>query len=73
LKKAHNDKKNIHVYNDETRPLYQGRTTSKDLVEAGIPNTMVTDGSSSFFVDNIYESHVHIDKVIIGCDSVRIN
>jgi methylthioribose-1-phosphate isomerase len=34
---------------------------------------MVTDGSSPFFVDNMYESHVHIDKVIIGCDSVRIN
>jgi methylthioribose-1-phosphate isomerase len=34
---------------------------------------MVTDGSSAFFVDNMYENHVHIDKVIIGCDSVRIN
>ncbi|HKL43749.1 MAG TPA: S-methyl-5-thioribose-1-phosphate isomerase [Candidatus Absconditabacterales bacterium] len=73
FKQAHYSGKNIHVYNDETRPLYQGRKTSKSLVEAGIQNTMVTDGSSTFFVDNMYENHVHIDKVIIGCDSIRIN
>ncbi|HRX63682.1 MAG TPA: S-methyl-5-thioribose-1-phosphate isomerase [Candidatus Absconditabacterales bacterium] len=73
FKKAHKDGKKIHIYNDETRPLYQGRKTSKDLAKAGIPNTMVTDGASTFFVDNIYESHVDIDKVIIGCDSIRIN
>lgn len=73
LKKAHDDGKAIHVYNDETRPLYQGRTTSKDLIKNGIKNTMVTDGSSAFFVDNMYENHVHINKVIIGCDSIRIN
>ncbi len=73
LKKAHADGKKIHVYNDETRPLYQWRTTSKDLVAAWIKNTMVTDGSSPFFVDNMYENHIHISKVIIGCDSIRIN
>ncbi len=73
LKKAHDDGKKIHVYNDETRPLYQWRKTSKSLVELWIKNTMVTDGSSTFFVDNMYESHVDIDKVIIGCDSIRIN
>ncbi len=73
LKQAHIDKKKIHVYNDETRPLYQWRITSKELVDAWIQNTMVTDWSSTFFVDNMYESHVHIDMVIIGCDSVRIN
>jgi len=73
FKQAHYSWKNIHVYNDETRPLYQWRKTSKSLVEAWIQNTMVTDGSSTFFVDNMYENHVHIDKVIIGCDSIRIN
>ena len=73
LKQAHVDNKKIHVYNDETRPLYQWRITSKELVDAWIQNTMVTDGSSTFFVDNMYENHVHVDMVIIGCDSVRIN
>lgn len=73
LKQAHVDKKKIHVYNDETRPLYQWRITSKELADAWIQNTMVTDGSSTFFVDNMYENHVHIDKIIIGCDSIRIN
>lgn len=73
LKEAHDDGKKIHVYNDETRPLYQWRKTSKSLVELWIENTMVTDGSSTFFVDNMYENHVHINKVIIGCDSIRIN
>ena len=48
LKTARNEWKKIHVYNTETRPLYQWRKTSTDLVKAGVPNTMVTDSSAPF-------------------------
>ena len=65
--------KKIHVYNTETRPLYQGRRTSKDLLQAGVPDTMITDDAAPFFVDNLYESDVHIDMVIMGCDDIKTN
>lgn len=70
---AHNkEKKNIYVYNTETRPLYQGRKTSLDLLKAKVPNTMIVDGAAPFFVDNLYASDVDIDMVIIGSDSISL-
>lgn len=65
--------KEIHVYNTETRPLYQWRKTSNDLVNAWVPNTMITDSSAPFFTDNIHESHVNIDMVIIWSDAIKLN
>lgn len=73
LKKAWDNWKKIHVYNTETRPLYQWRRTSNALVKAGVPNTMVTDSSAPFFVDNIYENEIDINKVFLGSDSIRTN
>lgn len=64
--------KHIYVYNTETRPLYQGRKTSKELLDAKVPNTMVVDGAAPFFVDNIYESDIDIDMVILGSDSISL-
>jgi len=73
LKTAWDNWKKIHVYNTETRPLYQWRRTSKDLVSAGVPNTMITDSSAPFFVDNIYENDLDIHKVFLGSDCIRTN
>jgi len=73
LTTARNNHKKIHVYNTETRPLYQWRKTSKDLVQAWVPNTMITDSSAPFFTDNIHESHVYIDMVIIWSDAIKLN
>jgi ribose 1,5-bisphosphate isomerase len=73
LTTARNDAKKIHVYNTETRPLYQGRKTSQDLIKAGVPNTMITDSSAAFFVDNQYDNHIHIHKVFLGSDCIRVN
>lgn len=73
LTTARKNSKKIHVYNTETRPLYQWRKTSKDLVQAWVPNTMITDSSAPFFTDNIHESHVDIDMVIIWSDAIKLN
>ncbi len=73
LTTAHKQNKKIHVYNTETRPLYQWRKTSQDLVKAGVPDTMITDNAAPFFVDNLYESDVYIDMVIIGSDAIKID
>lgn len=70
---AHQQGKNIHVYNTETRPLYQWRRTSQELIKAGVPDTMITDDSAPFFVDNLYESDVYIDMVIIGSDAIKLD
>lgn len=70
---AHKQGKNIHIYNTETRPLYQWRKTSQDLVKAGVPDTMITDDTAPFFVDNLYESQTHIDMVIIGSDAIKLD
>ncbi len=68
----HKQKKNIYVYNTETRPLFQGRKTSIDLLNAKVPNTMIVDGAAPFFVDNLYASDVNIDMVIIGSDAITL-
>ncbi len=73
LTTAHQQGKNIHVYNTETRPLYQWRRTSQELVKAGVPDTMITDDSAPFFVDNLYESDITIDMVIIGSDAIKMD
>jgi ribose 1,5-bisphosphate isomerase len=73
LTTARNNWKKIHVYNTETRPLYQWRKTSKDLIQAWVPNTMITDSSAPFFTDNKYESNINIDIVIIGSDAIKLN
>ena len=71
LKKAWNDWKKIHVYNTETRPLYQWRKTSRDLIEAGIPDTMVTDWSAWFFVDNTLWNTVDIKEIFLWSDCIK--
>ncbi len=73
LVEAHKQGKKIHVYNTETRPLYQGRKTSADLVKAGVPDTMIVDDSAPFFIDNIYESDIDIDMLIIGSDAIKMD
>jgi len=73
LTNARNQGKKIHVYNTETRPLYQWRRTSQDLIKAWVPDTMITDSSAPFFVDNEYDNHIHVHKVFLGSDCIRPN
>lgn len=71
LVKARNDWKKIHVYNTETRPLYQWRKTSRDLVNAWIPDTMVTDSSAWSIVDNTLWNSVDIKEIFIWSDCIK--
>jgi methylthioribose-1-phosphate isomerase len=59
----------IHVYVDETRPLLQGaRITAWELVEAGIPATLITDNMAPFTM-----SQGKVDLVIVGADRIAAN
>jgi len=71
FKNARDNWKKFHVYNTETRPLYQWRKTSRDLINAGIPDTMVTDSSAWFFVDNTLWNTVDIKEIFLWSDCIK--
>jgi methylthioribose-1-phosphate isomerase len=58
--------KHIKVISDETRPLNQGsRITCKELMEDGIPVTLITDSMAGPLM-----RAGKIDKVIVGADRI---
>jgi ribose 1,5-bisphosphate isomerase len=67
---AKKNKKNFQVFQTETRPLYQGHKTAKDLKKAGIKDTLVVDSAAPYLISKISGNKFVIDKVIIGCDAI---
>jgi ribose 1,5-bisphosphate isomerase len=62
--------KQIKVFHTETRPLYQGHKTAKDLIKLGIPATMVIDSSDGFLISKYSGKDLMMDKIMIGCDAI---
>jgi len=62
--------KNFAVFNTETRPLFQGHITAKNLLKTGINITMVTDTSAGFLISRYSGRGLMMDKFIIGCDAI---
>ena len=61
--------KRISVIADETRPFLQGaRLTAWEMVQEGIPVTLITDNMAGFLM-----SRGEIDAVIVGTDRVAAN
>ncbi len=59
----------IHVWVDETRPLLQGaRITTFELLEAGIPTTLITDSMAAFVM-----SQGRVNMAIVGADRIAGN
>lgn len=63
LIKAWKAGKKFSVICTETRPLFQGRKTAKELVEAGIPVTMIVDSAVSTYIEKV-------KFVAVGCDMI---
>eukprot|EP00468_Gymnochlora_sp_CCMP2014_P012445 CAMPEP_0167757820 /NCGR_PEP_ID=MMETSP0110_2-20121227/10132_1 /TAXON_ID=629695 /ORGANISM="Gymnochlora sp., Strain CCMP2014" /LENGTH=325 /DNA_ID=CAMNT_0007644041 /DNA_START=126 /DNA_END=1103 /DNA_ORIENTATION=- len=62
-------KKNIHVYVDETRPRLQGsRLSAWELQQAGIPQHLICDSASGYLMRKGM-----IDVVVYGADRVTAN
>ena len=59
---AHKHKK-IKVYCTETRPLYQGHLTAKQLSSAGVDVTLIVDSAVKYIMKEI-------DLVMVGADAV---
>jgi len=70
LKKGFAEDEKFEVFNSETRPLYQGRITAKELTEAGIPVTMVVDSAVPFFISSLTGSEYDMDMFLIGADAL---
>lgn len=69
IRAAWDEGKKIHVYADETRPLLQGaRLTTWELMQYGIPFTLITDTMAGHFL-----ARGTIDAVIVGADRIAAN
>ncbi|MBN1558571.1 MAG: S-methyl-5-thioribose-1-phosphate isomerase [Lentisphaerae bacterium] len=59
----------VRVFADETRPLLQGsRLTAWELMQAGIPVTVITDGMAAQVM-----KEGRIDAVLVGADRIAAN
>lgn len=69
VRSAYANDNTIQVFADETRPRQQGaRITTFELVEDGIPVTLITDGMCSYFMKKGM-----IDVVVTGADRIAAN
>ena len=69
VRSAYANDNTIQVFADETRPRQQGaRITTFELVEDGIPVTLITDGMCSYFMKKGM-----IDVVVVGADRIAAN
>jgi methylthioribose-1-phosphate isomerase len=59
----------LHVWVDETRPLFQGsRLTAWELARAGIAHTVIPDGAAASLMQ-----HGRVDLVLVGADRIARN
>ncbi len=63
LKKAKKQGKSFEVYNTETRPLFQGRITAKELAKEGIKVTHFVDSAARLAIKEA-------DIVLLGADAI---
>jgi len=69
VRTAHRQGKRIHVYVDETRPFLQGaRLTAWELMQEGIPMTLICDDMAGHFM-----SRGLVDIVLVGADRIAAN
>lgn len=63
LKKARDEGKTFEVICTETRPLFQGRITAKEMLDLGVKTTFIVDSAARFFINQV-------DTVIVGADAI---
>jgi len=69
IKAAKEQNKRVTVFATETRPLFQGaRLTTWELMQEGIPVTLITDSMAGYFMQR-----KKVDCVIVGADRIAAN
>lgn len=66
LKRAHDEGKAPHVFCTESRPLYQGHITAKELSKHGLKVTMFVDGATHLVLSQMRDT----DLVLVGADAI---
>ena len=66
LLKAKEMGKEYSVICTETRPLYQGLKTARELSRGGIKTTLIVDSAAGYFLK-------HVDLVVVGADAICAN
>jgi len=68
---THKKRKKFQVYNTETRPLFQGRKTAKELKKAGIKVTIFVDSAIALAIEKQNRlDKMYVDKIFLGADAV---
>ncbi len=63
LNKAKSEGKSFEIICTETRPLFQGRITAKEMLELGVSTTLIADSAARFFMNQA-------DLVVVGADAI---
>ena len=63
LEKAKHEGKNFEVICTETRPLSQGKTTAKEMLNLGVKTTVIVDSAARYFMNQV-------NIVIVGSDAI---
>lgn len=63
LRKARSDGKIFEVVCTESRPIFQGRITAKEMLDAGVKTIMIVDSAVRHFINEV-------DLVLVGADAI---
>lgn len=63
LRKARLDGRNFEVICTESRPVFQGRITAKEMLDLGIKTTLIVDSAVRVFMNKV-------DLVLVGADAI---
>jgi ribose 1,5-bisphosphate isomerase len=63
LRRAKQEGKSFEVICTETRPVFQGRTTAKEMLDLGVKTTFTVDSAARFFMNQV-------DLAIVGADAI---
>jgi ribose 1,5-bisphosphate isomerase len=63
LKRAQYEGKIFEVICTETRPVFQGQVTAKEMLDLGLKTTFIVDSASRFFMNDV-------DLVLVGADAI---
>jgi ribose 1,5-bisphosphate isomerase len=63
LKKARQDGKVFEVICTETRPVFQGKITAREMLDLDVKTTFIVDSATRFFMNQV-------DLAIVGADAI---
>jgi len=63
LKRAKREGKSFEIICTESRPVFQGRITVKEMLDAGIKTTLIVDSAVRFVMNEV-------DLVVVGADAI---